>query len=292
MVSQDAPTWQTRIGQGSAGNAGRRPCPILARRSRRGGNVIRSVSTGRTVRIFSAALVLPVLLVAGCGGKPTTAAPPPNQINQPQTNNGTPTVPPTVRTLPRPRTPSPSSDAGSSGDMVSLDQSFMPFATGRSWTYQVRSTSSGKTDEGTIQWTVDSANPDNTAVTVISNVGGQQHTVSNQVAKNADGTVTITTISDGKKQVQTVKPEEMPQGSQSQAQGPGASQGTALQGTKDPISVPAGAFEAVKIVNDLPEGKGKITAWYAPNIGMVKQLIEATTDQGPITSNMELSAYK
>jgi hypothetical protein len=254
--------------------------------------VIRSVSTGRSVRRFSAALVLPILMAAGCGGQPTAAIPQPTQPTQPQATNGTPTVPPTVRTVPaRPRNQPASEPAAGGSATITLDQTFMPFAAGRSWTYNVRSTANGKSDDGTVTWTVDAASADNTAVTVASDVGGQKHTVSNKVVKNADGTVTITSTTDGQTQTQTVKPEAGQQ--TDQAQGPGAGgAGQGMQGTADSITVPAGTFDAVKVVNQLPEGKGTITAWYAPDIGMVKQDIQATTDSGPVSSIMELAAYK
>lgn len=255
--------------------------------------MIRSNSLSGSGRRYAAALVLPLLLATGCGGQAPATAPPTGTqappAPQPQSDNGTPTVPPTVHHLPSPATPSatPSAPAGS----VTLDTSYMPFAAGRSWTYNVRSTANGKTDDGTVTWSVDTANDATTAVTVASNVGGAQHTISNQVTKNADGTVTITSTTDGQTQTQTVKPDSLPSGSQ--AQGPGAaSQGQTLQGTPDHVTVPAGSFDAIKVVNQLPDGKGSITAWYAPQIGMVKQAIEATTDQGPVTSQMELASYK
>jgi hypothetical protein len=244
--------------------------------------VIRStVLTGRTVRRFSAAWVLPVCLVAGCGGQP--AIPQPNQ-----TQTTTPTVAPPVRPAPT-RPPSVNQAASQGGsDMVTLDQRFMPFAAGRSWTYQVSATSAGKTDEGQVTWTVDNANPDDTAITVRSTVGGTTHTVSNRVVKNADATITITTTTDGQVQSQTVKPEDMPAGQSPQAPGAAAA---AMQGSSETVTVPAGTFEAVKVVTQLPEGKGSITAWYVPDIGMVKQDIQATTDTGPVTSMMALTAH-
>jgi hypothetical protein len=174
--------------------------------------------------------------------------------------------------------------------MVTLDQRFMPFAAGRSWTYQVSSTANGKTDAGQVTWTVDSASPDDTAITVRSTVGGTTHTVSNRVVKNADATITITTTTDGQVQTQTVKPEDIPAGAQS-PQGPGAGSAAAMQGMPESVTVPAGTFEAVKVVTQLPEGKGSITAWYVPDIGMVKQDIQATTENGPVTSTMALSAH-
>lgn len=200
-------------------------------------------------------------------------------------------APPTVRKLP------PQNLAGSgiqtpAADAVTLDERYMPFAAGRSWTYKVRSNSAGKADEGTVTWKIDEAGKDNSGVTIISTMGGENHTLSNKVVKNADGTVTITSTTDGKTQTQTVKPEEMPAGSENPAQGPGGGQAKAMQGAKDKVTVAAGTFDAVKIVNKLPDGKGEIVAWYAPDVGMVKQDIQATTDQGAITSSMELQAYK
>jgi hypothetical protein len=64
-----------------------------------------------------------------------------------------------------------------------------------------------------------------------------------------------------------------------------------MQGMPESVTVPAGTFEAVKVVTQLPEGKGSITAWYVPDIGMVKQDIQATTENGPVTSTMALSAH-
>ena len=243
---------------------------------------------GCKARRYTAVSLLPWLLAAGCGAKPTAPAVPPSQA--PQVQQPYVQSPPTTLVAPvsqQPATPA-APVAASGSDMVTMDQRYTPFAAGKSWTYKVHSASQGKVDDGTVTWTVEEAAADKTSVTVASTLNGQSHTVTNKVLKNADGSVTITSITDGQSQTQTVKPED----AQAQSQVPGAGQAAAMQGTKDTVTVAAGKFDAIKIVNTLSEGKGQLVAWYAPDIGLVKQEVQATTDQGPVASTMELTSYK
>lgn len=140
-------------------------------------------------------------------------------------------------------------------------------------------------------WTVNEAGDDVTSVTIDSDAGGQKQTVTNKVVKNSDGTVTITTTTNGQSQSQTVKPED----AANLTGGPQGANGSSAQqprGTPDTITVGAGTFDTLKVINQLPENQGTVTAWYAKDVGLVKQEIQAQTQQGNVRSTMELVAYK